>query len=182
MIAAALFLVKFRGLPLDLIEIEHYDQKIEIHFLDKFQIVLLNLRKCKQLLSKKYVFTGNIEKGIKSIYVKHAKKCVATVASDNAELFGRAQLESLLLSSSEADISVAYSLNNDIVKLHSYQILPYPDRILIAALAVYEAIGKSSPFTFTENGSDVTVSRYANLLRVSTPVPKIMHLIAPIEL
>lgn len=133
-------------------------------------------------MTKTHIFTGDIEKEIKQAFVKCSKKHAVIATSDNAELFSYEQLRSLLLSSPEADISLAYSLDDKIARLHSYQLLPYPDRILTAALAAYEVIGKATPITFIEEESTVTVSRSSDGLCVGIPTPKIMHLIAPIDL
>lgn len=186
-IAAAAFLVIFRGLPLETVEVEHSDRMSLVTFLDNNEKISINLPKCKQLLEKPQVFASGIEKNVKKIFIKHENKTVLTIPCDDSELFEEIHLSALLLSDENADFSLAYSKKDSHISVKPFAPKISPDLTLSAALAAYESIGEQKKMTAAcECGEAprkapeiITLTPAFSGVKISLPPPPLMKFDTP---
>jgi hypothetical protein len=146
-LASAAFLVIFRGLPLDVVEVEHGGKMSLVTFLNNNEKMSINLQKCKQLLEKQHIFSSGIEKIVKKIFLKHDNKIALTTSCKDAELFEESHLSALLLGDENADFALAYSKKDDRIIVKPFAPKNEPDLALSAAIAAYESIGERKEMT-----------------------------------
>ena len=155
-LASAAFLVKFRGLPLETVEVEHSGKMSLVTFSDNNENLSINLPKCKQLLEKQHIFASEIEKAIKTIFLKHENKIALTVPCEDTELFEKGHLSALLASDENADFAMAYSKKGDHISVKPFAPKITPDLTLSATLAAYESIGERKKMTVTCDGREAS--------------------------
>ena len=177
-VAAAAFLVKFRGLPLDTVEVE-MDKGIEsVNFCKAGNISIL-LPKCKQLLEKSRIFQGEIKKTVKIISVKSHAKTAAVIHCDDADLFREAHLGELLFDCEAADFAVAFSYGDRGIKTKCHSTLFMPDLQLLSSLAAFEYTCERKKQLYCEGSEDLTLSPAHSGIKVSIPVPRLMCFSTP---
>ncbi len=181
-IAASVFLVGFRGLPLGTVEVEQNGEKTEIDFSDKYTTVSIILPKYKQLLEKTLLFQGNIENYAKLIFTKLGNKTALAIHCTDAKAFDIARLKEAFATCSQADFCIAYSESGGKVSYTSFFPSNTPDSALYAICAACEGVGKSIPLTFFDpSGNQITLTRLGTAVRAVMPCPKFMRLIAPLD-
>ena len=151
-LASAAFLVIFRGLPLDVVEVEHGGKMSLVTFLNNNEKISINLPKCKQLLEKQHIFSSGIEKIVKKIFLKHDNKIALTTSCKDAELFEDGHLFALLASDENADFALVYSKKDDRITVKPFVPRSAPDFPLSAAIAAYESIGERKEMTVLCDG------------------------------
>ena len=166
-LASAAFLVKFRGLPLETVEVEHSGKMSLVTFLDNNGTMSINLPKCKLSFEKMHIFASGIEKAVKTISIKHENKIALTVPCEDTELFEKGHLCALLASDENADFAMAYSKKDDRISVKPFAPQITPDLTLSATLAAYESIGERKKMTVTCDGSEA--SRESSQLITVTP-------------
>lgn len=178
-IAAALFLVFFRGLPLDEVEIEICDRKICVSTNIKERKISLNLPKCKEKLENIKVFVGNIEAD--AITMKLDKSKVSLIAAEckDAEMFENSHLFLLLLSDINNDVAIAFSFDNSEITVKYQSLVPLPDLALFSAIAAYECLDQTSYREVKIIGESIgLVSSYSGI-RVTLNAPPMMCFTTP---
>lgn len=178
-LAAAGFLVCFRGLPLPEVDVEIDGKNSRVHFSDLDGKMSIPLPKCKQILEKTHIFGGNVEKSVKLLSIKLMSIRLAAAETNDIELFDNAHLYGLLLADGGADIALCYSVGDDGVKTKSLAPAPIPDMALLSALAAFECIGDRKAQTFINDGELLTLKKTYDGVRVSLPPPKFMRFETP---
>lgn len=178
-VAAAMFLVKFRGLPLESLDIEADGKTIKIDFSHDFERVSITLPKCKQLLEKTRIFVGNIDKKIKKISCEHMPENAAVTECDDVDMFSDHNLADMLIGDADADFSVVFSCGSEEAKTKCFSPIPIPDLWLGSALASFTATGKRTEQIFSFNGEKLTLTPVYNGIRATLTCPKIMTFNTP---
>ncbi len=138
MIAAALFLVSYRGLPLDEVEVESDSKICKVFFDQKANKISIILPKCKLLLEKTQEFTGNIEKSIKKIALQFCKKIAVAVSCHDADMFDKEHLISMIMNTPNADFAVAYSPLKHEIKTGNQREIKKDDKCEVKITDIHE--------------------------------------------
>lgn len=186
-LASAAFLVIFRGLPLETVEVEHDGKMSLVTFSDNYEKISINIPKCKQLLEKQQFFASGIEKNIKRIFLKHENKTALSVPCGDSELFEESHLSAMLLSDENADFSLAYSKKDSLISVKPFAPKISPDLTLSAALAAYESIGERKKMTAARECGEVpqkvseiiTITPTFSGVKISLPPPPLMKFDTP---
>ena len=186
-LASAAFLVIFRGLPLDVVEVEHGGKMSLVAFLNNNEKMSINLPKCKQLLEKQHIFTSGIEKIVKKIFLKYDNKIALTTSCKDAELFEESHLSALLASDENADFSLAYSKKDEHILVKPFAPKITQNLALFAALAAYESTGEHGKMivSYEAGGASGKIPDIVSLtpsfsgIKVSLPPPPLMKFDTP---
>ncbi|MBQ9732960.1 MAG: hypothetical protein IJV74_01850, partial [Clostridia bacterium] len=141
-LAAAGFLVRFRGLPLSEVDVASDGKNSRVCFSDLDGKMSVTLPKCKQLLEKTHVFSGNIEKTIKKLKIKSPSIDLISAETCDTDLFDGEHLLGLLLAEGGVDLALAYSVEGNTIRTKCRSAGPIPDTALISALAAYASMGE----------------------------------------
>ena len=182
-LASAMFLVVFRGLPLDMVEVEHGEKMSAVTFLDNNKKTSINLPKCKLLFEKTHKFAAGIEKNIEAISMENGNIIALSLRCNDADLFEESHLSSLLLSDANTDFVLAYSKKGEQLSVKTFATKHIPDIDLLSALTAYESVGerkniivakesrkKPEPIIITPMFSGIKISLFPPpLMKFDTP-------------
>lgn len=174
-----MFLVKFRGLPLESLDVEADGRIVKIDFSTDFSQASVTLPKCKQLLEITRIFAGDIDKNIKVISCKHMSGNAAVTDCDDVDMFSDSHLADMLIGDVDMDFSAVFSSGNDATKVKCFSPVPLPDLWLGSAIASFTASGKRAEQIFTFNGENLTLTPVYNGIRATLTCTKIMTFNTP---
>ena len=186
-LASAMFLVVFRGLPLDMVEVEHGEKMSAVTFLDNNKKISINLPKCKLLFEKTHNFTVGIEKNIKVVSLEPENTIAVSLRCNDADLFEESHLSSLLLSDVNTDFVLAYSKKDEQLSVKTFATKHIPDIDLLSALAAYKSGGERKKIIVTKEGGkasmknseSITIAPIFSGINVSVPPPPMMKFDTP---
>ena len=186
-LTSAMFLVVFRGLPLDMVEVEHGEKMSAVTFLDNNKKISINLPKCKLLFEKTHNFTVGIEKNIKAVSLEPENIIAVSLRCNDAELFEESHLSSLLLSDVNTDFVLAYSKKGEQLSVKTFAAKSIPDIDLLSALAAYESVGERKNIIVTKEGGresrkktePITITPMFSGIKISLFPPPLMKFDTP---
>lgn len=178
-VAAAGFLVSFRGLPLDEVDIEADGEKFNVRFSDHNEKVSIILPKCKQILEKSYIFSGNIEKSIRRLEIESLSINLVAAETGDIDLFDESHLRELLLIDVGASLALCYSADNEGIKTKSRSTAPIPDMAPLSALAVFVSRAQRESLTFINGEEVLTLKKTYEGIRASLSPPRFMRFETP---
>ncbi len=178
-VAAAGFLVAFRGLPLDEVEVETDGGIFKVRFSEHNGKVSIILPKCKQILEKNHIFSGNIEKSIKKLEIEPLSINLAAAEAGDIDLFGENHLRELLLTDGGVSLALCYSVGNGGIKTKSRSASAIPDIALLSALAVFVSRGERVKLTFINEEEILTLGKTYEGVRATFSPPRFMRFETP---
>ena len=178
-LAAAGFLVCFRGLPLSEVDIEANGENSRVRFSDLDGKMSITLPKCKQLLEKTQIFSGNVEKTIKKLKIKSPSVDLISAKTCDTDLFDGEHLLSLLLAEGGVDLALAYSVEGNTIRTKFRAARPISDVALISALAAYASVGERGRYRILSSEEKITLEATYDGIRVSLPPPRFMRFDTP---
>lgn len=177
--AAASFLVFFRGLPLNEVEIEIYDRIACVKININEKTMSLNLPKCKEKLENNKVFIGDIRTDTKIVELENSNMSIIVTRCEDVETFEDLHLFSLLLSDINNAIAVAFSIQNSEASLKYQSLTLLSDLALFSAIAAYEYLNETSCKRFIFLGESVGLTASYNGIRVTVNAPPMMRFTTP---
>ena len=178
-LAAAGFLVCFRELPLPEVDIEADDKNTRVCFSDPDGKMSITLPKCKQILKKTHIFSGNVEKSIKKLKIKSPPIDLICTETCDTDLFDGEHLSSLLLAEGGVDIALAYSVEGNSIRTRYRAAGPIPDASLISALGAFASAGEKGHRHILSPEGKFTLEMTYDGIRVSLPPPRLMRFDTP---
>lgn len=178
-LAAAGFLVCFRGLPLSEVDIEADGKNSRVHFSDLDGKMSITLSKCKQLLEKTQIFSGNVEKTIKKLKIKSPPIELISTETCDTDIFDGEHLLGLLLAEDGVDLALAYSVVGDGIRTKCRATGPIPDASLISALGAFASVGERGRYHILSPEGKFTLEATYDGIRVSLPPPRFMRFETP---
>lgn len=178
-LSAAAFLVKYRGLPLDEIDVDVDGEVIKVVFSEKNDKFSVTLPKCKQLLEKSRVFAGNIEKTITLVSFKNIDTSIAIIDASDIDAISSDTLSLIYTSTPEADIAAALEVDDEEWKITAESPNGEPDSVLISCAAAFYKHGKRKTVDFCKNGEKLTLTLTYQGLKATLSPPRIMRFDTP---